>query len=87
MADGAFVEIDQHKLNRRGLYLLGVKEALDRVENDLVRGAQAQANPLIGQALMKVAELYRNRKAEVEVSLTKEGMRSGASAIHTMRKD
>jgi hypothetical protein len=84
---GAFAEIDDSKLSRDGLVLRGMKMALDEIAHDLWTGARQQTNPLIGQALMTVAQKYAERADSVSVALVKSATRNGAGHLQTFRKD
>lgn len=80
---GAFVEIDDKKLSRDGLVLLGMKMALEAAKDDVVSGAMQQTNKVIGQALMQVADRFNDRLNLVHVQLTKSALASKAGKVHS----
>ncbi|MDO9381841.1 MAG: hypothetical protein Q7T86_03165 [Hyphomicrobiaceae bacterium] len=84
---GAFVDIDQTKLSRDGLVLLGMSMAMEQAMNDLTTGAVAQTNPVNAQLLMQVAERYNQRLSAIQVQLTKSATKSGAGVVNTFKKD
>ena len=84
---GAFVDIDQTKLSRDGLVLLGMKMALDGCVQDLHQGSHAQTNEVMAQAFMAVTAKWAERRDSVAVALTKSASKSGAGVINSIRRD
>lgn len=85
MTNGAFVELEQHKLTRDQLVLLGMKEAhdkwVDELRSQAVTSPYADVKAILGEVADRMAA-YRDHLA---VILTKAAVKSGSGALHNMK--
>lgn len=81
---GAFVEIDEAKLGREGLFLLGAREAIDRWITKFRVMSSMQQHPGVGQVLADVAEKMAEDRDEIAVALTKTAIKERAGVIHDL---
>lgn len=82
---GAFIEIDRHKLDEQGCYMLGAHEALQRTRAGIEQVARSHPNPVLGNALMElVAPVFEEEQA-LGIELTRHAHRIGAATIHDLR--
>lgn len=82
---GAFVELDNHKLTRDELVLLGMKEAHDKWITEL-RGQASRGDlpEYIKSVLHEVADRMAMSRDDLAVILTKAAMRSGSGKIEKL---
>lgn len=85
---GAFVEIDEHKLDKGQMFLYGAKQTLDAlcVEMDGMANLAATdatcPSPFVAQTLRQVVERLRERRDNLAVELTRSAIKSGAGKMH-----
>lgn len=84
---GAFVEIENEKLSRDGLVLLGMKEFGDKWVNQLMGLAGQQKHPGVAKVMVEIAEEMSRERDEIAVALTKSALNNKAGKIHSIRKD
>lgn len=85
--DGAFVEIDQHKMTRDQLVLLGMKEAhdkwIEKLDEQITMLGPGLASALYRDLQQRMAE-YRDTLAVV---LTKAAVKSGSGEVHNIKAE
>lgn len=87
--EGAFVELDQTKLTRDELVLLGMKEAMDMwisklgEQADMVGPGAAPVSLILADIAGRMAG-YRDHLA---VILTKAAVKSGSGALHNIKAE
>lgn len=84
---GAFVDIDIPKLDREGMALLGMREALDRWIDKLMHLSTSQTHPGVAQVMVEIADEMKRDRDGVAVALTKNAMKTKAGQVHELRKD
>lgn len=87
--DGAFVELDQHKLSRDQLVLLGMKEAHDKWVQELLDQAAMVGPGLapVSSILRDVAERMAGYRDHLAVILTKAAIKSGSGSLHNIKAE
>ena len=87
--DGAFVELDQRKLSRDQLVLLGMKEAHDKWVQELLDQAG-----MVGPGLAPVSTILRDvamrmagYRDQLAVVLTKAAVKSGSGTLHNIKAE
>lgn len=85
--DGAFVEIDNSKLSRDGLVLLGMKEFGDKWVNQLMMLAGRQSHQGVAKVMVEIAEEMARERDEIAVALTKSALKNKSGVLHSIRKD
>lgn len=85
--EGAFVELDQNKLTRDQLVLLGMKEAHDMWINRL--GEQiAMLEPGLATSLYEdLQRRMANYRDHLAVVLTKAAIKSGSGTLHNIKAE
>lgn len=84
---GAFVDIDIPKLDREGMALLGMREALDRWIDKLMQLSTSQSHPGVAQVMVEIAAEMTKDRDGIAVALTKNSLKTKAGQVHTLRKD
>lgn len=85
---GAFVEVDEHKLDKGQTYLLGCQQTLDALikeyqqKADEARMAPDAPSPWIATTLDNVIGRMTTRRDNISVELTRSAVKSGAAKIH-----
>ena len=82
---GAFVELDQHKLTRDQLVLLGMKTAMDMWVEELRSHAVTTEVPVAKQVLNDVANRMATHRDELAVVLTRSAVASGSGVLNTIK--
>lgn len=85
--EGAFVELDQHKLSRDELVLLGMKEAHDKWVNLLQEQIDMADNPIVASVLSEVQRRMASYCDTLAVILTKAAIKSGSGSLHNMKAE
>lgn len=87
--EGAFVELDQTKLTRDQLVLLGMKEAMDMWIAKL--GEQADMvgpdSAPVSLILADIADRMAGYRDHLAVILTKAAVKSGSGSLHNIKAE
>lgn len=84
---GAFVEIDHAKMSRESLYILGVKEGVERWVTRLKTLADSQPHKGVAQVMVEIAAEMQKDLDGVAVALTKVALKDKSGVINEIRKD
>lgn len=87
--DGAFVELEQHKLTRDQLVLLGMKEAHDKWIQELEDQAGMVGPHVapVSMILRDVAQKMAGYRDHLAVVLTKAAVKSGSGTLHNIKAE
>jgi hypothetical protein len=87
--DGAFVELDQTKLTRDQLVLLGMKEAHDKWIEELISQAGMVGPGLapVSMVLREIAGRMTDYRDHLAVVLTKVAVKSGSGTLHNIKAE
>lgn len=83
---GAFVEIDHAKMGRESLYLLGVREGVERWVNKLKLLADTQPHKGVAQVMVEIASEMQKDLDGVAVALTKVALKDKSGVVHDLPK-
>jgi hypothetical protein len=84
---GAFVEIDHAKMSRESLYILGVKEGVERWVMRLQTVAATQPDPGVAQVMREIAAEMQNDLDGIAVALTKVALKDKSGTITKLHTD
>lgn len=84
---GAFVEIDNTKLNRQELVMLGCKMTLSKYRAALEEIARNHPNPILGNVIMEIIAPMIEEEEAVTLELTRSARKHGAAKVHELRSD
>lgn len=84
-SDAAFIEIDQHKMTRDQLVILGMREELNMWIDILKGQADAQENFGPRMLLLEVARHMTDRRDDVTAILTKNAVKTGSAKLHNIK--
>lgn len=84
---GAFVELDQHKLTRDQLVLLGMKEAHDMWIDTLSSQVEMAADPILRAAVVEIKTRMTDIRDKLAVVLTKAAVKSGSGSLHNIKAE
>ena len=84
---GAFVEIDHAKMSRESLYILGVKEGVERWVMRLKTLADSQPHKGVAQVMIEIAGEMQKDLDGVAVALTKVALKDKSGTLNELRKD
>lgn len=85
---GAFVEVDEHKLDKAQMYLLGCQQCLEKLIAEYMQKAdEARMAPdcpsnWIAITLDNVIARMTQNRDDISLALTKSAVKSGAARIH-----
>jgi len=84
--NGAWVEIDQAKMTRDQLVLMGMKEFADKWIEVLREQADGQTSFFAAQILRDVVAKVTEHRDSIAVVLTEAAVKSGSARIHNAPK-
>lgn len=79
--NGAIVEIDEFRLGRDGIFLLGAREAIDRHIQKLDFIIGHEPNAAVKAALLTYRELMAKDRDGIAVALTRKALTDGAGTL------
>ena len=82
---GGFVELDQHKLSRDQLVMLGMREALEKWINELMAQAAMTEHPGIQHVLRTVSDKMTADRDAISVSLTRSAFMNKAGTFTSLK--
>ena len=85
MSNGAFVELDQHKLDRDELVMLGMKEAHDKWIDELLAQAAIVEHDGVRSVLREVADRMAKTRDGIAVALTRSAIRHKSGTLHNLK--
>lgn len=85
--NGAFVELDQHKLSRDELVLLGMKDAHDKWIDELRSQAAVMEHPGARSLLNEIADRMAAVRDNIAVVLTKAAIKSKSGVLHNLKAE
>lgn len=82
---GAFVEIDNNKLSRQELVMLGVKMTLTKYRAAFEGIGRNHVNPIIGSLVMQMIAPMVEEEEAVTLELTRSARTHGAARVHELK--